>query len=385
LSAHHNYIEFRQLYPNHKIDENQVKYLNEKQEHFDFLIAEFRKLTKSFRNQNEIKKHQSTKENLEKKLKIYLKDQSQTESIKLNPKKANDYQWNSDAKNQFSFGSKSSKSFRGIRNENGDSVIIRSIAKNEIQYWTKLEKSNDCDIPLEVFSMLQIKNCAFSFRVLDYFSDDQNVYIVTALPEVTQSSNLISLKNYMKKLDPLQSHAEEISFIFYSVVKACIEMSRYKIINLNFDADDIVLLADKNGSLKVKNVLFYALPSAFRYEYSEQNERLDLPLCETLYQPPELFQDSFSYVPSQALVWSLGVFLHYLTHQTYPFKTPHEIINNDISLIHADQKRIQLIDKCLNKNPQERIQLESILNDEWFAALKPCQNTLTNTTQPLLN
>ena len=100
------------------------------------------------------------------------------------------------------------------------------------------------------------------------------------------------------------------------------------------------------------------------------------------YLPPEIFQESL--VSAGAIdIWSMGITLFYFTHGKIPFDAvdifefKKDILNKEPKYDRSlDPQLINLMRKCLEKNPEKRVTIEKILEDEWLTY---------NHVQPLIN
>ena len=101
------------------------------------------------------------------------------------------------------------------------------------------------------------------------------------------------------------------------------------------------------------------------------------------YAAPELIQN----LPynSEIDIWSLGVIIYYMFTGCYPFrgKTEDEIEENILEQnvefkdgeweIVSDKVK-DLIQKCLEKNPEERININEFIGHPWFQILNKKKN-----------
>ena len=96
------------------------------------------------------------------------------------------------------------------------------------------------------------------------------------------------------------------------------------------------------------------------------------------YAAPELIQN----LPynSEIDIWSLGVIIYYIFTSCYPFagKTEDEIeekiLEENVEFKDGEWEIISdkvkdLIQKCLEKNPEERISINDFISHPWFQIL----------------
>ena len=80
------------------------------------------------------------------------------------------------------------------------------------------------------------------------------------------------------------------------------------------------------------------------------------------YLPPEIDKDKITqYDGYKADIWCLGIILYILINVEYPYQDSTELITRKM-----DIKTISFIIKMLNRNPLEREDISSLLEDDWL-------------------
>ena len=132
------------------------------------------------------------------------------------------------------------------------------------------------------------------------------------------------------------------------------------------------MIIPKNDELNIKIMDF-----GFSRIVSKE-EKLMEGFGTLYYAAPELIQNSP--YNSKIDIWSLGVIIYYMFTGCYPFggKTEDEIEENileqnvefkDGEWETVSDKVKDLIQKCLEKNPEERININEFMCHPWFQIL----------------
>lgn len=215
--------------------------------------------------------------------------------------------------------------------------------------------------------MQKANKCKGCIKILDYMEYSDRFHIVMERP-----SNCQDLWDYIDSRGPL-SDAKARSF-FTQILNTVLELRSCGIIHRDIKDDNILVDLSKD---ELKLIDFGA--GTF---YTDQVLR---EFAGTIvYSPPEWFLEQ-AYRGDQATVWSLGILLYNMIYGDIPFEKSDDIIyseptyykrrsspinhipgNFTSSSGQQDMFVIDLIQACLTKNPNERIELDDIKNHPWL-------------------
>lgn len=162
------------------------------------------------------------------------------------------------------------------------------------------------------------------------------------------------LFTYIMRSGPLSSTAARRLFIeLVKVVQYCHSM---KIIHRDIKHKNILLDAQLNPKL-----IDFGLSN-----YSKDEGEMRSTFCGTpAYAAPEMILAQRYHGP-EVDVWSLGIVLYTMFSKRFPFRTVSDIIvGNFTDLPDVEHSLTDLLRKILVVNPQERTNLEEILQHPW--------------------
>jgi len=258
-------------------------------------------------------------------------------------------------------------------------VAVKFIFKNKIPKsgWVKDEKEGY--IPMECFIMKRV-NHKNIVKFIDCFSDKNLFYIVMELHGNTWATDENSLninggqveyQNSMDLFECIESRAMRFTefqakYIFKQIFDAVDYLYRNGIVHR--DLKDENILIDKHFNIKLTD--FGA--ASYIKDYNENNAYFVNKFLGTLaYAPPEVLKgEQFGTIAQE--VFSLGTILYLLIFGEIPFKSPEEtLFSNNIYLnapknVSCSQQVLNLIEWMLQKRPEDRPSLNSILNHPWM-------------------
>ena len=216
-------------------------------------------------------------------------------------------------------------------------------------------------------------------KILEMFEDDD--YILISM-EYINGGNLFSFVKKRRKLSE-----KTAKFLFRQIILGIKHIHSHKIVHRDIKLENILI--DLNNNIKICDFGIGRILTS--------NKQLLHDKCGTpMYMAPEILISSKSkgYEGFPVDVWSSGISLYIMLSGTLPFNLKNnesssneeESVNNlelQYSIINKEPKHIEnisdeardLLKGLLNKNPEERLTIDEILNHPW---LKTDDNTKKN-------
>jgi len=258
-------------------------------------------------------------------------------------------------------------------------VAVKFIFKNKIPKSGWVQDEKEGYIPMECFIMKRV-NHKNIVKFIDSFSDKNLFYIVMELHGNTWATDENSLninsgpveyQNSMDLFECIESRAMRFTefqakYIFKQIFDAVNYLYKNGIVHR--DLKDENILIDKHFNIKLTD--FGA--ASYLKDYNENNAYFVNKFLGTLaYAPPEVLKgEQFGTIAQE--VFSLGTILYLLIFGEIPFKSPEEtLFSNNIYLnapknVSCSQEVLNLIEWMLQKRPEDRPSLNSILNHPWM-------------------
>ena len=256
-------------------------------------------------------------------------------------------------------------------------VIVKKLPVEETSRWTE-------GIPteVEIIRSLNHENIA---PILGVFKIDDD-YLIT-MPD-TKGVDLIKARlpepwkiakpdienpgSYLAEEEPLTPEGitevlEFASWLTNEAAKALLYLHRdCLIVHQNLKPENIILVERKDGTRSAQLIDF---GSAKRYSREEREFTVD---CGTdLYACRELYTNSLILGP-EADIFSLGVIIHWLIFDMYPFKTAGHVKTPLVELKLPQALNVpehaalrEFLVNTLVKNPSERWTIEQVLSCDW--------------------
>ena len=217
--------------------------------------------------------------------------------------------------------------------------------------------------------IIQVENCFF---------DENNYYIIT------EYCKLGNLTNLQKKITTFSE--SQTKFIIFQLLNAVSYLYSRNFVHTDIKPNNILI--DK--SFKYKGEEFYYIKLLdFTSSNSKNKNSKNLESNLPYYSSPEVLDMNFNY---KCDIWSIGIILYEMIHGYLPFKAKQydELIFTiknlnpvyDTNII--SQNGLNLLKKMLNKNPNNRLNVNECLNNVWFSninEIKPDDNNKTELTQ----
>mgnify|MGYP002860708293 CR=1 FL=1 len=252
----------------------------------------------------------------------------------------------------------------GIKKDTGECVTIKTIKKNED---TKKEEEL-VHYEIEILKFCQHKNIV---QLIDYFETLEEIIIVLKYIKGNTLGNFLKEKNF-------NLNEMEVANIIYQIAKGLEYLQKFGIVHRDIKPDNIMISKKEKDS----NIIIKIMDFGFSRIVSKE-EKLMEGFGTLYYAAPELIQN----LPYnlEIDIWSLGVIIYYIFTGCYPFtgKTEDEIEENileeNVEFKDGEWETISdkvkdLIQKCLEKNPEERINIKQFIDHPWFQILNKKKN-----------
>ena len=244
----------------------------------------------------------------------------------------------------------------GIHNSTFQNVAIKIINKSSMTpIDLELVKSE-----IDIMKLVKHPNVV---RLLDHFENSDYVYIVMELFQGGDLATYIS-KNHSK--------IEEAKFsnIMYQVSSGLNYLHQYGILHRDLKPENIMLV-DQSSNPIIK-ITDFGLSKVLgpKERVSDGFGTLSFVAPEVLLRKP---------YNKQIDIWSLGILMYYGLSGTLPFYdesnlqsiVAKKIVNNEVLFpaskwIGRSKEVMDLIKKCLIKEPEKRIKLKEFINHEWI-------------------
>lgn len=257
---------------------------------------------------------------------------------------------------------------KGIHKESGKEVAIKV-------YWK--EKMDKADLE-RIYKEIEImRECLHPniVRLFDVYESKKKIYLII---EYMKGGDLFTyLEN--REFNIIEKRANQI---MYKIIKAIQYIHRLGIIHRDLKPENILMTDDTDeAEPKLSDFGF----SKILKPHEKANERLGT----ILYASPEVIQG----LPygKESDIWSLGMVCHLLLAGYLYFddddneKIMRRILEEEVQYPHfnwlsVSDSAINLVSKCLCKDPKKRITIEEILNHNWVQ--KAAKSETSNIISP---
>ena len=244
----------------------------------------------------------------------------------------------------------------GIQKSTGKLVTIKIITKKD-------ETKKEEELVRYEIDILKFCHHENIVHLVDYFETKDNMIIILNYIEGSTLGEYLKENNFNFK----ESKASKIILQIANGIKY---LHKFGIIHRDLKPDNIMISQkDKNSEIEVK-IMDFGLS-----KIASNEEKLVEGFGTLYYAAPELIQNNP--YNKEIDVWSLGIILFYMFTGCYPFMAKEEeeieekIINDPVEFkdgewVHISDNVQDLIRKCLEKCPEERITIDDFINHPWF-------------------
>ena len=256
-----------------------------------------------------------------------------------------------------------------VKKSNGKTFAVKKVLKKKIKY-------RDLVIMEAESSILKLIHHPNLVELIDYFESEDKIFMVM---EYLEGGDLIK---YICDQEPMTNVPEKtIAKIIYRVGKAIQYLHNYGMVHRDLKPENIVF--GKNNDISSLKIIDFGLTVTLGFE-----ETVNDLMGTVTYLAPEVYTNKpYDF---KVDVWSIGIILYYLLSGILPFDDEDlndELIGKKIVFSHHEFAKeffegrsrmvINLIEKCLEKNPQKRIGINEFVNDDWFVQ-NQIKKTFTN-------
>ena len=240
----------------------------------------------------------------------------------------------------------------GIQKDTGNLVTIKIIDKKD-------DKKNEEELVRYEIGILKLCHHKNIIHLIDYFETIENIIIILNYIEGNTLGDYLKINNFSFK-EP------KIANIVLQIANGLKYLHKFGIIHRDLKPDNI-MIEQNNNEVKIMDFGLSKIAS--------KEEKLNEGFGTLYYAAPELIQNNP--YNKEVDVWSLGVILYYMFTGCYPFMGKEEveiedkIINEPVEFKDGEWEVISdkvkdLIRKCLEKDPEERIIIDDFINHPWF-------------------
>ena len=240
----------------------------------------------------------------------------------------------------------------GIQKDTGQLVTIKIIDKTD-------ETKNEEELVRYEIDILKFCHHKNIVHLIDYFETIENIIIILNYIEGNTLGEYLKNNNFNFK-------ESKIANIVLQIANGIKYLHKFGIIHRDLKPDNI-MITQNNSEVKIMDFGLSKIAS--------KEEKLIEGFGTLYYAAPEIIQN----MPynKEVDVWSLGVILYYMFTGCYPFMGKEEdeiedkIINEPVEFKDGEWEVISdkvkdLIRKCLEKSPEERITIDDFINHPWF-------------------
>ena len=245
-----------------------------------------------------------------------------------------------------------------IKKSNGKIFAVKKVLKKKIKYQNLIIMEGES-------SILKLIHHPNLVELIDYFESEDKIFMVM---DYLEGGDLIK---FICDQEPMTNVPEKtIAKIIYRIGKAIQYLHNYGMVHRDLKPENIVF--GKDGDLNSLKIIDFGLTVTLGYE-----ETVNDLMGTVTYLAPEVYTNKpYDF---KVDVWSIGVILYYLLSGILPFDDENlndELIGKKIVFSNHEFAKeffegrsrmvINLIEKCLEKNPLKRIDINEFLNDDWF-------------------
>ncbi|KAL6939761.1 hypothetical protein ACO0RG_003607 [Hanseniaspora osmophila] len=233
-------------------------------------------------------------------------------------------------------------------------IVLKRIIKERILFDTWVRDVRLGTVPSEIHIMALLNDSPHEniMYLLDFFEDDDFYYIETPIHGNTGSIDLFDLIEVKTDLKEI-----EVKLLFKQVVSGVKHLHALGIVHRDIKDENVIV--DGNGCIKI--IDFGAATHVAKGPFDTFVGTID-------YAAPEVLSGE-KYVGKPQDCWSLGVLLYTIVFKENPFYNIDEIMDAELKIptgTNVSNECINLIKKILDKNVNQRPDINTIFNDPWL-------------------
>jgi len=243
--------------------------------------------------------------------------------------------------------------FRATRLSDGRAVAVKQVIRTKVRSYGVIHGET---VPMELLYLRKLNHIDGTIHMLEWFEYGDCFLIVMERP-----SKSVDLFDYITKRTRL--HETEAQSMFREIVEILQEVDDAGVSHRDIKDENILIGTDPVSGERILKIIDFgsgALVQDSPYTDFEGTRQ---------YAPPEWIQHS-SYSSMPATVWSLGVLLYDMVVGDIPFELDNQILENRIGFrgVNVSRECKDLIRMCLQFSPDNRPNLEQILQHRWLEA-----------------
>lgn len=254
-------------------------------------------------------------------------------------------------------------------------MVIKYVTKRRILVDTWHRDRRLGTVPLEIHVLDYLRRDGLQhpniIDMADFFEDDTNYYI-EMLPHGQPGMDLfdfIELNVDMEEWECRLIFKQVANALAHLHLKAKVVHRDVKDENVVLDSDGKVKLVDFGSAAYIKSGPFNVFVGTVGTSSPPSQHHETLPLTSFLdYAAPEVLRKG-AYGGKEQDVWALGILLYTIVYKENPFWSIDEILDHDLRVpfIMSDDS-IDLIRKLLDRDVEQRIDIEGVLAHPWYLA-----------------
>ena len=265
-------------------------------------------------------------------------------------------------------------------NSGSSGVVFKGIDKKNPSYHLSfkflihnIRKTKKNKIKNQTWKEIIIHNKLKSNNIINYYN---YIYMKNIGCLVMEYAELGDLEYFHKLIKTKRYFSESLlAFITFQILQGLFYLTKAKIIHMDIKPQN--LLIDKKLNIKITD-----FSASFSYLNYKKNQKILLPFSGTsLYMSPEvLSNDYIDYINCNKIdLYSLGIVLYFLAFEQFPYGLDYsykfnfslilkKIKNSKLSFPKMKKYSwlfLQFINKLLEKDIKNRINIYDALNDPW--------------------
>ncbi|KAI9277657.1 kinase-like domain-containing protein [Sporodiniella umbellata] len=234
-------------------------------------------------------------------------------------------------------------------------LVIKYIIKSKIIVDSWIRDRQLGSIPMEIHILRTLqkhphRNCC---SLITSMEDEDCYFVVMEL-----------LGDAMDLFDHIELHKHmaeaEIRSIFYQVASAVRHLHLNRIVHRDIKDENVIL--DQEGRV---HLIDFGCAT-----YYKKGRKLDTFTGTLEYCAPEVLQGK-PYEGPQQDIWACGVLLFTLIYRENPFYNIEDILESQLRIPFVmSEDSMDLIQKMLNRNVEERIDIHQVLSHPWFLSIQ---------------